>query len=55
MKRQSWGIRGMKKINKRNIITFIIILIITCTIYAPLLMGHYATDTYNIKNKGYEK
>ena len=55
MKRQSWGIRGMKKINKRNIITFIIILIITCTIYAPLLMGHYATDTYNIINKGYEK
>ena len=45
----------MKKINKRNIITFIIILMITCTIYAPLLMGHYATDTYNIINKGYEK
>lgn len=45
----------MKKINKRNIITFITILIITCIIYAPLLMGHYATDTYNIINKGYEK
>ena len=45
----------MKKVNKRNIITFIIILMITCTIYAPLLMGHYATDTYNIINKGYEK
>ncbi len=45
----------MKKLNKRNLITFIIILIITCIIYAPLLMGHYATDTYNIINKGYEK
>ena len=45
----------MKKINKRNVITFITTLIITCIIYAPLLMGHYATDTYNIINKGYEK
>lgn len=45
----------MKKENKRNIITFIIILIITCIIYAPLLIGHYATDTYNIINKGYEE
>lgn len=49
------GVHEMKKINKRNVITFIIILIITCIIYTPLLMGHYATDTYNIINKGYDK
>ena len=36
-------------------LTFIIILMITCTIYAPLLMGHYATDTYNIINVGYTR
>ena len=60
----------MKKIDKKEVIIFIVLLIITsaiyfplsvfiilmitCTIYAPLLMGHYATDTYNIINKGYE-
>ena len=38
--------------NKMNIIIFIIILIITCIIFIPFLIGHYATDTYNIYNLG---
>lgn len=45
----------MKKINKRNIITFTIIFIITCIIFIPFLVGHYATDTYNIANIGYKE
>ena len=45
----------MKKINKKDIITFIITFIITCIIFVPFLQGHYATDTYNITNVGYEK
>lgn len=44
-----------KKINikKEDLITYIIIFIITCIIFAPFLVGHYSTDTYNIYNKGY--
>ena len=42
------------KQNKVNIIIFVIIFTITSAIYFPLLKGHYATDTYNIINKGYE-
>lgn len=45
----------MKKTNKRNIITFTIIFIITCIIFIPFLVGHYATDTYNITNIGYKE
>ena len=45
----------MKRINKKDIITFIITFIITCIIFVPFLQGHYATDTYNITNVGYEK
>lgn len=44
----------MKKINKKDIIIFIIIFAITCVIFIPFLQGHYATDTYNIANVGYE-
>lgn len=44
----------MKKIDKKEVIIFIVLLIITSAIYFPLLKGHYATDTYNIINKGYE-
>ena len=43
----------MKKIDKKEVIIFIVLLIITSTIYFPLLKGHYATDTYKIINKGY--
>lgn len=45
----------MKKTNKRNIITYTIIFIITCIIFIPFLVGHYATDTYNITNIGYKE
>lgn len=45
----------MKKINKKNIITFTIIFIITCIVFMPFLTGHYATDTYNIANIGYKE
>lgn len=44
----------MKKINKKDIITFIITFTITCIIFIPFLQGHYATDTYNIANIGYK-
>lgn len=40
--------------NKRNIILFVILFIITIIIFYPFLIGHYATDTYNISNVGYK-
>ena len=43
----------MKKIKKEDIIIFLIMVVITCIIFAPLIAGHYATDTYNIYDKGY--
>ncbi len=45
----------MKKINKKNLITYIIIFAITCIIFLPFLLGHYSTDTYNIINRGYKE
>ena len=45
----------MKKTNKKDIIIFIITFTITCIIFIPFLQGHYATDTYNIANVGYER
>lgn len=39
---------------KKNIYQYIIILILTCIIFSFFLSGHYATDTYNIINVGYE-
>lgn len=39
---------------KKELITFIITFVITCIIFLPFLTGHYATDTYNIWNIGYE-
>ncbi len=47
--------KSIKKMNKKEILTYIVVFITTVIIYLPLLMGHYATDTYNIINKGYEK
>lgn len=38
---------------KENKKEFIILFIITCIIFLPFLIGHYATDTYNIINVGY--
>lgn len=44
----------MNKINKKNILIFSIIFIITCIIFFPFIKGHYATDTYNVANVGYQ-
>lgn len=44
----------MKKIKNKDIIFFMIILSISFIIFIPFLAGHYATDTYNIANVGYE-
>lgn len=43
-----------EKISKKDISIFIIIFIITCIIFFPFLKGHYATDTYNLANVGYQ-
>lgn len=43
----------MRKIKKEDIIIFLIMVVITCIVFAPLIEGHYATDTYNIYDKGY--
>lgn len=43
----------MKKINKKDLITYTVLAIITCIIFIPLLVGHYASDSYNIYNIGY--
>lgn len=43
----------MKRINKKDLIIYIITLAITCVIFIPLLAGHYASDSYNIYNIGY--
>lgn len=45
----------MSKITKENKKDFIILFIITCIIFLPFLTGHYATDTYNVANVGYNK
>lgn len=44
----------MKEINKKDILIFIITFCLTCIVFIPFLTGHYATDTYNIANVGYE-
>lgn len=41
------------KIKSKDIIIFIILSIITCIIYQGYITNHYATDTYNIMNKGF--
>ena len=43
------------KISKKDLISFAIILVITLLIFYNFLSMHYATDTYNIMNVGYEK
>lgn len=44
----------MKNVNKKDVITFLIIFFISCVIFIPFLQGHYATDTYNVANVGYK-
>ena len=41
--------------NKKQLIIFLITFIVTCIIFIPFLTGHYATDSYNIANIGYEE
>lgn len=43
----------LKKIEKKDVVFFLITFIITNIIFIPFLKGHYATDTYNIANIGY--
>lgn len=47
-------IKNYLKQNKINIIIFVITFTITCVIFLPFLIGHYATDTYNIYSMGYK-
>ncbi len=43
------------KVNKKDAIIFIIILIFTCLVFTNFLNMHYSTDTYNIINRGYKE
>lgn len=44
----------MKEKNKKDILIFVFIFVITLIVYANYINMHYATDTYNIINKGYD-
>ncbi len=43
------------KVSKKDLISLIIIFLITLVIFYNFVTMHYATDTYNIINVGYEK
>lgn len=43
----------MKKINKKDLIFFIITIVIAIITYNKFISIHYSTDMYNIINKGY--
>lgn len=43
------------KINKKEIIIFLIIFLFSSIIFVPYYLGHFATDTYNIYDVGYEQ
>ena len=45
----------MKKVNKKDLIIYLVIFLITVIIFFPLLKGHYATDSYNIFHLGFHK
>lgn len=45
----------MKKVNKKDLIIYLVIFLITVIIFFPLLKGHYATDSYNIFHLGYHE
>lgn len=40
---------------KKDTLIFAIIFLIAIVVFHPYLLGHYASDTYNIVNQGYEK
>lgn len=43
------------KLKKVDVIKFIVIAIISCLIYSPIIIGHYSTDTYRLIEMGYKK
>lgn len=45
----------MKKINRTDKIMFLSILLFSMVIFSGYLTGHFATDTFNIINMGYER
>ncbi len=45
----------MKKLNKLDKVMFIIIVLFSFCIFSGYLVGHFAADTFNIINIGYEK
>ena len=45
----------MKRIQKKDIVIFLILFIISSIIYWNYISMHYATDTYNIMNIGYKE
>lgn len=47
-------LKEINKVNKDTII-YLIMFVLTCIIFIPFLQGHYAVDTYNIYNIGYDE
>ncbi len=45
----------MEKLNKLDKVMFISIILFSIVIFSGYLVGHFATDTFNIINIGYEK
>ena len=45
----------MEKLNKLDKVMFIIIVLFSFCIFSGYLVGHFAADTFNIINIGYEK
>ena len=43
------------KLKKVDVIKFIVIAIISCLMYSPIIIGHYSTDTYRLIEMGYKK
>src|SRR5574344_1010910 len=40
---------------KKKFVLFLILFLLTLIVFSQFLLGHYATDTYNIAKVGYEK
>ena len=45
----------INEIKKNLCIEFLIVFILVCVIFMPFLVGHYATDTYNVINIGFHE
>ena len=44
-----------RKLNRENMILFIILLIVMLIVFKEFVFMHYATDTYNIFARGYKE